>query len=148
MLSQHLFRQWLGAVRHVKICVWKYRLRIGSHFVPEGGEKLTYLPLGVVAKILKVQYSNSGYGLNNWALRHQVITWTNVDLSSVRFIGTHLRAILGETPQPWIYKISLKIIYLRPSGNYIFWKMNMWNKNILIKNISRNGNVISPWMFS
>ena len=33
----------------------------------------------------------SGNGLFAW--RHQTITWTNIELSSVRFCGMHLREI-------------------------------------------------------
>ena len=47
------------------------------------------------------------------AWRHQAITWTNVDLSSVRSTGIHLRAILQEIPQPSVSEISLKITYLK-----------------------------------
>ena len=41
-------------------------------------------------------------------LRHQAITWTKVDLSSVRSSDIYLREILLEIPQPPITKISLK----------------------------------------
>ena len=44
-------------------------------------------------------------------------TWTNVDLSSVRFSGIHLRAILYEIPQPPFNKISLKITHLQLNWN-------------------------------
>ena len=47
------------------------------------------------------------------AWRHQAITWTNVDLSSLRSSDVHLRAILLEISQPSVTKISLKIIFLR-----------------------------------
>ena len=43
---------------------------------------------------------------------HQVITWTNVDLS-LRSCDVHLRAISLEMSQPSTSKISLKIIFLR-----------------------------------
>ena len=57
--------------------------------------------------------------LRQWlvAWRHQAITWTNVDLSSVRSIDIHLRAILQKIPQPPIIKISLKIIFLKFVSN-------------------------------
>ena len=51
------------------------------------------------------------------AWQHQAITWTNVDLSWVRSSGLHLRAILQETPQPSVTKISLKITYLKFCSN-------------------------------
>ena len=41
----------------------------------------------------------------------------NVDLSSVRFSGIHLRAISLEIPQPPFNKISLKITYLKLNWN-------------------------------
>ena len=44
---------------------------------------------------------------------HQAITWTNVDLSSVRSSNNHLRANLQETSQPSITKISLEITFLK-----------------------------------
>ena len=46
------------------------------------------------------------------AWRHQAITWTNVDFSSVRSIVIHLRTILQKIPQPPIIKISLKMSFL------------------------------------
>ena len=39
---------------------------------------------------------------------HQAITWTNVDLSSLRSSDVHLREISLEISQPSITKISLK----------------------------------------
>ena len=44
------------------------------------------------------------------AWQHQAITWTNVDLLSVKSNDIHLRAILQATYQPAITKINLKII--------------------------------------
>ena len=41
------------------------------------------------------------------AWRHQGITLTNVDLSLVRSIGIHLRAILQEIHQPFANKKSI-----------------------------------------
>ena len=51
------------------------------------------------------------------AWRHQAITWTNVDLSSIAYSDIHMRAILQEIPQPWIPKISLKINHLKFPSN-------------------------------
>ena len=42
---------------------------------------------------------------------------TNVDLSSVRLSGIHLRAISQEIPQPPFTKVSLKITYLKLNWN-------------------------------
>ena len=53
------------------------------------------------------------------AWQHQAITWTNVDLSSVRSGDIQLRAISQEMPQQSIAKFSLKIIntYLKCHSN-------------------------------
>ena len=45
--------------------------------------------------------------------RHKAITWTNVDLSSLRSSDVHLRAISREISQPPVTKISLRIIFQR-----------------------------------
>ena len=50
-------------------------------------------------------------------LLHQAITWTNVDLPSVRYIGIHFHTILQEILQPSITKISWKITFLKFLGN-------------------------------
>ena len=49
--------------------------------------------------------------------RHKAITWINVDLSSVRSSGIHLRAISQEISQLPITEISLKIIYVKFHSN-------------------------------
>ena len=51
------------------------------------------------------------------AWRHQAITWTNADLSSVRSSDIHLRTISQGIPRPTITKISFKIIYLKLHSN-------------------------------
>ena len=53
--------------------------------------------------------------LRKWlvAWRHQAITWTIVDLWSLRSSDVHLRAISLEISKPSVTKISLKIIFLR-----------------------------------
>ena len=51
------------------------------------------------------------YWLVAW--RHQAITWTNVDFSSIKSCGVHVRTISQEIPQPSITKISLKITSLK-----------------------------------
>ena len=50
--------------------------------------------------------------LRQWlvAWRHQAITWTNVDLSSIRSSDIHLTATSQDRHQPSITKIHLKII--------------------------------------
>ena len=52
--------------------------------------------------------------LRQWlvAWQQQAITWTNVDLSSLRSSDFHLRATLPEIHQPSITKFSTKITYL------------------------------------
>ena len=52
------------------------------------------------------------------AWQHQAITWTNVDLSSLRSRDVHLTAISLEISQPSVTKISLKSIFLR-----IYWNL-------------------------
>ena len=47
------------------------------------------------------------------AWRHQAITWTNVDLSSVKSSDIHRNTIALEISQPPITKISLKMTYLK-----------------------------------
>ena len=49
-------------------------------------------------------------GSDNPGLLHQAITWTNVELSSARSSGIHLRSIPQEIPQPSVTEISLKIV--------------------------------------
>ena len=44
---------------------------------------------------------------------HQAITWTNVDLASVRSIGIHLSTILWEILQPSITRIGWRITFLK-----------------------------------
>ena len=71
---------------------------------------------------LVTSYGNRCLGqhwLREWLVSwwHQAITWTNVDLSSVRSCGINLRAILKEIPRPPFTKISLKITYLKSNLN-------------------------------
>ena len=58
---------------------------------------------------------DSGNGLLPW--RHQAITWTNVDLSSVRSSDIHLRVVSQKIPQPSVTKFSFKIAYLKFHSN-------------------------------
>ena len=57
--------------------------------------------------------------LRSWlvAWRHQAITWTNVDLSSVRSNDIHLTAISQEITQQSIIEISLQITHLKFHSN-------------------------------
>ena len=50
--------------------------------------------------------------------RHQAITWTNADWSSVKSNDIHIRAISQEMPQPSIIKIYLKITCLKFHSNF------------------------------
>ena len=69
------------------------------------------------------------YWLVAW--RHQAITWTNVDLSSVRSCGIHVRAISQEIPQPSITKISLKITSLEFISNLLGANELKYNRIII-----------------
>ena len=60
------------------------------------------------------------------AWRHQAITWTNVDLTSLMSSDVHLRAISLEISQPSVTKISLKVIFLR-----FYWSLTGANELIL-----------------
>ena len=48
----------------------------------------------------------------------QVITWTNVDWSSVKSSDIHIRTISQEMPQPPITKIYFKVTYLKFHSNF------------------------------
>ena len=50
--------------------------------------------------------------------RHQAITWTNVDSTSVRSSDIHLRASSQEITQPSITEIIRKIKYLKLDLNF------------------------------
>ena len=71
------------------------------------------------------------------AWRHQVITWTNVDSSSLRSHDVYLRAISLEISQPSVTKISLKIRFLR-----IYCNLSGANE-LINKQLAHV--VISPW---
>ena len=53
--------------------------------------------------------------LRQWlvAWRHQAITWTNVDLSSLRSCGIHLTTVSQQMPYPSIPEISFESGYLK-----------------------------------
>ena len=50
------------------------------------------------------------------AWRHQAITWTNIDWSSVKY--SDIDIISKEMPQPSITKIRLKMTYLKFHSNF------------------------------
>ena len=75
-----------------------------------GLAQLTHWGLGTL-------YGDRDLG-QHWLRRHQAITWTNVDWSSVKFSDIHIRAISQEMPQPSITKIHLKITYLKFHSNF------------------------------
>ena len=65
------------------------------------------------------------YWLVAW--RHQAITWFNVDLSSVKFLGIHLMALSLDDVKMPINKTRLKIAVLKwhlglPGANAIYDK--------------------------
>ena len=59
---------------------------------------------------------------------YQAITWTNVDLSSVRLSDIHLRASSQEIRQPSITEIIWIITYLKCHSNFPRgqWVKNYW----------------------
>ena len=59
------------------------------------------------------------HSLKEWrfAWRHQVITWTRIDLSSLIYTYIHLRAISQDKIQSLIGNIGLKISYLKFQSN-------------------------------
>ena len=80
---------------------------------------------------LVAPYGNMELGqhwLRLWlvAWRHQAITWTNVDLSSVMSLGIHLRALSLDNVKKPINKTRLKIAPLKwhpglPGANELKW---------------------------
>ena len=92
-------------------------------------------------------YGNIELG-QHWHWQHQAITWTNVDESSVRPSGIHLKAILRESLR-YILDIRLKItdLILQPhlggSNELSHWG---WVMNICISKLTIIGsdNGLSP----
>ena len=65
---------------------------------------------------LVTSYDDLGqHWLRYWlvAWRHQAITWTNVDLSSIRSCGIHLRTLSWEDLKIPYSKARLKIMFLK-----------------------------------
>ena len=85
------------------------------------------------------------YWLRYW--RHQAITSTNVDLSSVKSSDIHLKTIALETSQPPITKISFKMTYLKfylnlPGANELSYLCH-W-KRFLVNNTYWQ-TITPPW---
>ena len=119
--------------------IWKYRtnsyplnswrgvcvscvktLNISNSWIFEPGGGLTpiwFVKLGLEDYGLMTPYGDRYRGqhwLRLWlvAWRHQAITWTNVDVPSVKSIGIHLSTILPEILQHSITKISFNLTYV------------------------------------
>ena len=73
---------------------------------------------GLVAPFSDIDLGQHWLRLWLVAWRHQAITWTNVDLSSVRSSGIHLMAVSWEIPQPPFTEVSLKMTYLKLNLNH------------------------------
>ena len=66
----------------------------------------------------------SQYWLLQWLIAwwHQAITWTNGDISSVRYFGIHLRAISRWVGKVQFCKLTLDIIFFKitaPRGQWV-----------------------------
>ena len=62
---------------------------------------------------------------------HQAITWTNIDLSSIKSSDIHQRTISQEILQPSVTKISLKSVYFNfhwnlPGANELIGCVLLW----------------------
>ena len=76
------------------------------------------------------------YGDRDLALRHQAITWTNVDWSSMKSSVINIREISQEMPQPSITAIHLKITYFKfPRGQCV----KTWSLDILFTRYKFSG---------
>ena len=99
-------------------------------------------------------YGDSDLGqhwLRQWlvAWRHQAITWTNVDLSSVRLSDIHLRASSQEIPQPSITEFIWKIKDLKfhsdfPGANELNQFSVTWVNLVIIMSAESSW---STWMY-
>ena len=59
--------------------------------------------------------------------RHQAITWTNIDWSSMKSSDIHIGAISQQMPQSSITKICLKITFEFPRANELMnWTFTFW----------------------
>ena len=82
-------------------------------------------------------YGDIGLGehwLRWWlaAWRHQAITWTNVDLSSLGICGTQMRFILIHQFVKWVWRIPCEITSTSPRDQWV--------------NSSRNGSQYVPYL--
>ena len=96
------------------------------------------------------------------AVRQQAITWTNVDLPSVRSIGIHFSTILQEILQPSIIKISWKMTFLKfllnlPGANELshFWDWLLATNHNPSPMLTQarmysdlQGKIYSPWLIN
>ena len=120
-------------------------------FVLPDGQRLCLVevawgPIDLTHCGLVMPYGDRDLGqhwLRSWlvAWRHQAITWTNVDWSSVKSSDIDIMAISQEMPQAPITKICLKIACLKfhsnfPGANELkFMKLplqNLWQLSIFI----------------
>ena len=72
------------------------------------------------------------------ARRHQAITWTSVDWTSMRSSDIHLMTIWQEIPEASVIEISLKIIYPKfhshlPEANELKYSFVEGDQNRLIR---------------
>ena len=100
---------------------WTWRWKLWQD-IYNGGIMMPYLTYLVTHCGLVTPYGSRYLGqhwFRQWlvAWRHQAITWTNVDLSSLKSSDVHLRAISLEISHPLVTKISLNIIFLRSYWN-------------------------------
>ena len=98
-------------------------------FIPSLHDKTFYLPPHAWGAILTRWGLVTPYGdidlghhwLRQWlvAWQHQAITWTNVDLSSVKFCGIHLTMILLVALKVSVHEIISKITATSPRGQWL-----------------------------
>ena len=110
--------RFLSFIHHIH---FEIRVLSVSHTIGVELELNTLLPSDTKCDTDRVQYWRRWWLL---AWRHQAITWTNVDLSSVRSCGIHLRALSKDLKIPNT-KTRSKITFLRstfPKGQWV----NRW----------------------
>ena len=100
---------------------------------------LTLTHCGLVMPYIDIELSQHRLRLWLDAWRHQAITWTNVDLSSVRSYGIHLGALSLEDLKKAINKTRLKIAGL-PGAN----ELKIWHQD-RSPGIMADRVTITPW---
>ena len=87
---------------------WKGFLCKKHSLLTQISQKLTHSGLAMPNEDIEL----CQHWLKEWLVAwwHQAITWTNVDLSSIRFSDSHLRAIEQEIPQPSVLKMAWKLL--------------------------------------